>query len=109
MPPGTPPDTPPAGLKGGSYSGWLGFAGALIIFVAIANMIQGLVAIFQEEYFVVSEERILVFDFTTWGWILLLIGAFELLVGLGILANQVWARVAAAVLPLVPPPPPLPP
>ncbi len=64
-------------------------------------MIQGLVAIFQEEYFVVTEEKILVFDFTTWGWILLFIGAFELLVGLGILANQVWARVAGVVLTIV--------
>jgi hypothetical protein len=105
LPPSTPPDGPPdpptPGSTGRMYSGWLGFAGALIIFVAIANMIQGLVAIFQEEYFVVTEEKILVFDFTTWGWILLFLGAFELLVGLGILANQVWARVAGVVLTIV--------
>lgn len=90
--------TPPRGIAGNSYSGWLGFAGTLIIVIGGFNIIQGLVALFEDEYFVVTKENILLFDFTAWGWILLVVGALQLLVGFSVLANKSWARVAGILM-----------
>lgn len=80
---------------GGSFpgrSGWLGFAGMLGIVLGIFNVIEGFIALFKETYYVTPGGRLLVFDYTTWGWIWLIIGVIQVGVGIGILAGKMWAR-----------------
>jgi hypothetical protein len=96
--------TPSQGMADRSYqsfSGWLDFAGTVIILIGGFNLIQGLVALLDDEYFVVTKDKILLFDFTAWGWILIVLGLFELLIGFCVLANKVWARVTGIVLAIV--------
>jgi hypothetical protein len=73
-------------------SGWLAFAGTLALVVGTFNVIDGLVALFRDEYYLVGDNQILVFDFTAWGWIWLVLGALQILVGFGIYAGRIWAR-----------------
>jgi hypothetical protein len=93
---------PPAEADyGASRSGWLGFAGTLFILIGAFNAVEGLVAIFKDEVFVVSEGQLVVTDFTAWGWFFLILGVIQVLVGFGILAGQGWARgvgIALAML-----------
>lgn len=78
-------------------SGWLAFAGAIAMVIGVFNVIDGLVALLDDDYYVVGAGEILVFDFTTWGWIWLALGAVQLAVGAGILAGRTWARAVGVL------------
>lgn len=79
-------------------TGWLSFAGIVAFVVGIFNVIDGLVALFRNDYYLVTSQDILVFDFATWGWIWLLLGLAQIAVGAGILAGQPWARAAGVAM-----------
>ncbi|MEW2354112.1 hypothetical protein [Spirillospora sp. NPDC029432] len=79
-------------------SSWLTFAGTLALVIGAFNFIDGLVALFNDDYYLVGSNEILVFDFTAWGWIWLIVGLVQLAVGAGILAGQTWARATGVVL-----------
>ncbi|GII31075.1 DUF7144 family membrane protein [Planotetraspora mira] len=79
-------------------SGWLDFASVLTLLVGVYNVIEGLTALIRPEYFLVTTEKILVFNFTAWGWIMLLLGLVQIAVGLGIAVGRPWARMAGIAL-----------
>ena len=80
------------------WSGWILFAGIIMLLIGAYNVLQGLAAIFSDDYFTVSEDDLLVFDFTAWGWIMLIWGAVLLLVGYGLVTGKPWARWAGIVV-----------
>ena len=75
-----------------SMAGWIGFAGILMLIIGSIDFFQGLIALFEDEYFVVTRSGFLVVDLTAWGWIMLIWGVLLVLAGLGLLAGQGWAR-----------------
>ncbi len=82
-------------------SGWVGwayFASFMMILVGILQTIAGLAAIFNDEFFLVTQQRLLVFDFTTWGWVHLVLGIVIFMAGLELLRGAMWARVTAIIL-----------
>ena len=78
-------------------SGWVTFAGVMIIMVAILNMIDGIAAISKSSFFV-ANARYILSDLNTWGWVLLGLGVLQLIVGLGIWAGNQAARWAGIVI-----------
>ena len=70
------------------WAGWVVFAGVMAVIVGFFNIIQGLVALFDDQYFVVAGGDLLLLDFTAWGWIHLLIGVIMLVVGFGIMRGS---------------------
>ena len=81
-----------------SMAGWIGFAGLLLVLVGGIDVLQGLVALFEDEYYVPTGSGFLVLDLTGWGWMLLLWGVLLVLAGFGLIAGQGWARWFAIVL-----------
>jgi hypothetical protein len=75
-----------------SMAGWIGFAGIVMLILGGIDFFQGLIAIFDDKYFVVTASGFLVVDVTAWGWIMLIWGVLLVLAGLGLLAGQGWAR-----------------
>lgn len=75
-----------------SMAGWIGFAGMLMLILGGVDVFQGLIALFEDEYYVPTQAGFLVVDLTGWGWIMLLWGALLVLAGLGLLAGRGWAR-----------------
>ena len=75
-----------------SMAGWIGFAGILMLIIGSIDFFQGLIALFEDEYFVVTASGFLVVDLTAWGWIMLIWGVLLVLAGLGLLTGQGWAR-----------------
>jgi hypothetical protein len=69
------------------------FAGALMITAGIFQVIAGIVALFQNEIYVVGQQYAVSFDVTTWGWIHLLVGVLVVAAGCGVITGQLWARV----------------
>jgi len=81
------------------WIGWIVFAASLLVMSGCFSIIQGLVGVFQDEYYLVTKNGLAVHaDFTTWGWTQMLIGAVQILVAVGLFAGQMWARVTGVIL-----------
>jgi len=78
-------------------AGWIGFAAIVMLILAGIDVIQGLIALFDDEYYVVGSSGFLVVDLTAWGWTMLIYGVILALVGLGLLAGKGWARWLAII------------
>ncbi len=57
-------------------SGWILFAGIMILIAGILNIIWGIAAIDNSTFFV-EDERFIFSSLNTWGWIILIIGVIE--------------------------------
>ena len=94
----TPRVTPQPGL-GSAWTGWAIFASVMLAVVGGVNIIQALVALVQDDYFVVrSGDDLLITDFTTWGWILLVWGVLQVAAGIGLNTGRGWARAIAIIV-----------
>ena len=78
--------------------GWAGFAGIMLIIVGVMDFIQGLVAIVNDEFYVIDDDWVVKFDVTTWGWIHLILGVVLVLAGLGIFTGNVAARTVGVIV-----------
>jgi hypothetical protein len=92
------PDTPRPGASADyddyyqeRWSGWMAFAGTLLMILGTLNVIQGIAAIGRAHFFV-ADAHYVFGDIKTWGWVTLCVGVIELLVGLGIFSKNQFAR-----------------
>jgi hypothetical protein len=78
-------------------TGWAGmvvFAGVMLMILGSFQIIEGFVALFKDEFYLVPRSGLLItMDFTAWGWTHILIGTVGVLTGVGVLLGQMWARV----------------
>src|SRR6476659_3968736 len=81
-----------------SIAGWIGFAGLVMLIVGGIDFFQGLIALFEDDYYVPTGSGFLVFDLTGWGWTMILWGALLVLGGFGLILGQGWARWFAIVV-----------
>jgi hypothetical protein len=80
------------------WVGWVYFGGAMMILLGTFNLIEGLVALFNDQYYVATPQGLLVFDITAWGWVHLIIGIAAIGVGIGVFTGATWARVTGVIL-----------
>jgi hypothetical protein len=78
--------------------GFIMFAGIMMIMVGVFEALQGLVGIFENEFFVPTRKYLFQFDATTWGWTHLLLGLLVAFAGYGLLSGKTWARTVAIFL-----------
>ena len=81
--------------------GWTWFAGLMMVMAGFWHAIAGLTAIIDDEFFVPTENYILKFDVSTWGWIHLLVGIVIVLAGFALFRGAVWARTLGVIMALV--------
>lgn len=81
------------------WTGWVVFAGIMMLMVGAFHVIQGIVALVQDTYYLVGQQGLVVsVDYTTWGWVHTILGIVVILAGLALLAGQLWARIVAVIL-----------
>jgi len=78
--------------------GFILFAAIMMIMVGVFQALQGLIAIFENEFYVATRNYLFQFDATTWGWIHLILGLIVAFAGWGLLSGRTWARVVALTL-----------
>ncbi len=76
----------------GPISGWIVFAGVLMLIEGSLDALWGLAAVINNEVITVGGHGVVVWDITAWGWGHLILGSLVALTGLGLLAQQSWAR-----------------
>ena len=82
----------------GTAVGFILFAAIMMIMAGVFQAIAGLVAIFENEFYVTTRNYLFKFDATTWGWIHLIGGIIVVLAGWGLLSGQTWARTVAIIV-----------
>src|SRR5436190_23449520 len=83
------------------WVGWVFFAGYIMITVGFWQMIAGLTALLNDQYYLLTSNSLAVFDITTWGWIHLVLGLFVILAGMSILNGHLWGRVVAIFMAMI--------
>jgi hypothetical protein len=90
---------PPLSRGQTGWTGWIVFAGTMLVMLGIFHIIEGLVAVLRDEVFLVGPGGLAVnVDYTAWGWIHIVGGALIILVGGCLLAGQTWARVVTVIV-----------
>ena len=88
--------------EGSGYSswavGWAGFAGVMLVVLGVFDIIQGLVAVINDEFYVVTQEWVFEFDVTAWGWIHMILGVVLIASGIGIFSGNVAARTVGVIV-----------
>jgi hypothetical protein len=105
----TPGTDRPAGYGGTraaaqptGWVGWVIFAGVAMIILGAFHIIDGLVALFEKGYYLVTSSHLVVHvNYSAWGWTHLALGVLFVLVGFGVLAGQTWARVIGIALAVI--------
>jgi hypothetical protein len=82
----------------GMAVGFTVFAAIMMLMVGVFQALQGLIAIFENEFYVTTRNYLFQFDATTWGWIHLVLGLLVAFAGWGLLSGRTWARVVGITL-----------
>jgi uncharacterized membrane protein len=86
-------------------SGWavggVGFAACMLVLIGAFQIVDGLAAIIDDEFFVVGKHYAFDLDTTIWGWIHLVLGILLVLTGFSLFGRRTWAGVAALCLVLL--------
>jgi hypothetical protein len=73
----------------------------MMVMLGFFHAIAGLVALFKDDYFLVRTSGLVVnVDYTTWGWVHLILGIVVGLAGVALFAGAMWARIVAVILAL---------
>lgn len=81
-------------------TGWVLFAGIMIMMVGVLNIFWGIAAIDNSRFFV-QDTTFIFSNLNTWGWIILIIGALQLAAAFSIWAGGSfgrWFGIAAATV-----------
>ena len=81
--------------------GFTAFAAVVMIMTGGFQAFQGLVAILNDDFFVVGQEWTLSLDLTAWGWVHLIVGALIAVAGGFVLRGAVWARTVGVTVAVV--------
>lgn len=82
-----------------AVAGWVLFAGTMLFVIGVFDAIQGLVALFKDEVYVIGATGLVVTtDYTTWGWILILWGVVLVLAALSLFTASAFGRWFAIIV-----------
>jgi hypothetical protein len=82
-------------------AGWIGFAGVMMLVIGTLDFFEGLIGVIRNNYYVIHGNQLIVFDTTTWGWIMMIWGVILFLVGLALWGGAGWARWTTIFLVIV--------
>ena len=80
------------------WEGWVTFGALVLVMLGAVNAFQGVLALFDEGYFVAQGKDLVLVNYDAWGAVLIIWGIVLLLVGGGLNARREWARWAAIVV-----------
>jgi hypothetical protein len=92
----------PGGPEGEQLSGWavggMAFAATIMLMVGVFQAIVGLVAIFDDNFFVVTRNYTFDLDTTAFGWVHLIIGVLMVGAGFSLFGRKTYGGVMVIFL-----------
>ncbi|MBP0455181.1 hypothetical protein J5Y04_37560 [Kitasatospora sp. RG8] len=82
-------------------SHWVAYAGILLMLSGLCNIIDGFVAVLDHGYYETTANhgnRLLIFNYTAWGWMFVVLGIAQILASLGVFLGVRAARITGIVL-----------
>jgi hypothetical protein len=71
----------------------------MMVLVGGLHVFQGIVALVNDDYYVVTKNGLAIhIDYTAWGWTYLIVGAIVFAAGLGLYSGKMIARIVAVVV-----------
>jgi hypothetical protein len=82
-----------------TWVGWVAFAGIVLATTGILNILQGLIAVFNDDYYRPADSGpVATVDYATWGWVLFGLGVVLVVTGYGVVFGRTWADVVGVIL-----------
>jgi hypothetical protein len=78
--------------------GLVGFAGFIMITIGVFHIVQGIAAIIEDDFYVLTRNYAYEVDISTWCWIHLVIGVILVLAGFYVFSGTLWARIIGIIL-----------
>jgi uncharacterized membrane protein len=77
-----------------SGTGWIAFAGMMLILVGFFNVIDGIAAIANSDYLV---NELLFANLDAWGWFFLIWGALQVCAGFAVYSGATWGAIVGVI------------
>jgi hypothetical protein len=87
--------------RGSERSGWMVFAMTLFIVLGAMDIIYGIAMLANSDFVVFTSSGAWLVDITAWGWITLIVGVLQVVVGWGLMTGSEFARVVGIVMALI--------
>jgi hypothetical protein len=80
------------------WTGWIVFASFMMFLLGAFQAVQGLVALFDDGFYVTSGNLVVNVNYNVWGTVHLLLGVLLILTGAGVLTGNLAARTVGVIL-----------
>ena len=80
------------------WTGWISFAGVMLIIGGTFNLFYGIVAAVNDDWVVFTNRANVYLDVSQWGWVHIILGTVVLLAGIGVFSGNVLARIIGVLV-----------
>jgi hypothetical protein len=80
------------------WTGWIAFAGVIMIIAGALNLFYGIIAAVNDEWVVWTNRSALYLDVSEWGWVHIVLGGIVLLAGIGVFSGNILARIVGVIV-----------
>jgi hypothetical protein len=80
------------------WTGWIAFAGIMMIISGTMNALYGLIAAINDDWVVWGDRSSLYLDLSQWGWVHMIVGLVLVLAGFGVFSGNVLARIVGVIV-----------
>ncbi|WP_405876259.1 MULTISPECIES: hypothetical protein [unclassified Streptomyces] len=74
------------------------FAAVVLMVAGLLDILQGIMAIAEDDVFVSTRGYVFEFDLTGWGWVHLALGVVAVIVSMGLFQSALWARIGGVAI-----------
>jgi hypothetical protein len=75
-------------------SGWVTFAGVLLLIAGVLNVIYGIAAIGDSKFFI-EDQKYILSNLNTWGWVTLILGALQMIAAFSLWSGGLYGQIFA--------------
>ncbi|HZO66414.1 MAG TPA: hypothetical protein VFB74_15540 [Kribbellaceae bacterium] len=80
------------------WTGWISFAGVMLIIGGSFNLFYGVVAAVNDEWVVFTNRANVYLDVSQWGWVHIILGIVVMLAGIGVFSGNFLARLIGVIV-----------
>ena len=82
------------------WTGWVSFAGFMMIFIGIMHLIVGFAALFKDDVLLRTDSSLWLFDYSAWGWVHMIGAALLIWAGSSLLSGNMYGRIVGTFVAL---------